>query len=218
MVSETGHNKPMGILGGTFDPVHHGHLRLALELYERLNLAEVRLIPTARSPLRAPPIANGAQRLEMIQAAIANVSGLTVDDRELRREGISYTVDTLRSLREEYSQRPLGLILGMDAFISLPQWHQWELLTIYAHLLVVHRPGQRLPTAHRMYDFLQAHRTYDVHELQSQPAGLIFMAEIPALTISASQIRALIAAGRSPRYLLPFTVLEIIRHYQIYGN
>ncbi|OQW94469.1 MAG: hypothetical protein BWK79_05780, partial [Beggiatoa sp. IS2] len=156
--------------------------------------------------------------LEMIQAAITNVPGLTVDDRELRRGGISYTVDTLHSLREEYPQRSLCLILGMDAFISLPQWHQWELLIIYAHLLIVHRPGQFLPTIHQMRDFLHAHRTYDLHELQSQPAGLIFMAEIPALTISASQIRALIAADRSPRYLLPFAVLEIIRHYQIYGN
>lgn len=212
------HNKPIGILGGTFDPIHHGHLRLAIELYERLDLAEVRLVPTSRSPLRDPPLATSKQRLEMIQAAIADIPGLTVDERELQREGISYTVDTLHSLREEYPQRPLCLILGMDAFMTLPQWRQWEFLIIYAHLLVVHRPGQSLPTLHRMRDFLHAHRTYDPRELQSQLAGLIFVAEIPSLTISASQIRALVAAGRSPQYLLPVTVLDIIHHYQLYGN
>jgi nicotinate-nucleotide adenylyltransferase len=112
-------NKPIGIFGGTFNPIHHGHLRLAIELYERLFLAEVRLIPSANPPHREPPAVSSQHRLEMVQAAIPEVTGLTVDDRELRREGFSYTVDTLASLRDEYPVQPLCLILGMDAFIGL---------------------------------------------------------------------------------------------------
>jgi len=117
-------HKPIGILGGTFNPIHHGHLRLAIELYERLSLAEVRLIPSANPPHREQPTVSSQHRLEMVQAAIPNITGLTVDDRELRRDGFSYTVDTLASLREEYPDQPLCLILGMDAFIGLPRWYQ----------------------------------------------------------------------------------------------
>jgi len=139
MTSHT-NNKPIGILGGTFNPIHHGHLRLALELYERLDLAKVLLIPSAYPPHRAQPSVSSQCRLEMVQAAIKGVKGLSVDDRELRRQRPSYTVDTLKSLREDYPYHSLCLILGMDAFLGLPSWHKWEQLITLAHFIVVTPP------------------------------------------------------------------------------
>ncbi len=210
-------NKPIGIFGGTFNPIHHGHLRLAIELYERLSLAEVRLIPSANPPHREPPTVSSQHRLEMVQAAIAEVTGLTVDDRELRREGFSYTVDTLASLRDEYPVQPLCLILGMDAFIGLPRWYQWERLISLAHFLIVRRPGTLLPTkGHIMYDFWQTYQAKTFDDLTKQSAGALWIEEIPALNISATQIRHLIATGKNPRYLLPQAVLAIINNNKLY--
>lgn len=208
--------KLMGLLGGTFDPIHHGHLRLAIEVYERLDLAEVRFIPAAQPPLREQPRVHAPLRLDMVQRAIAGVAGLCVDDRELQRPGPSYMVDTLQSLRTEYSTQPLGLILGMDAFLKLPQWYQWEKLITLAHLLVVHRPGQILPEIHGMNNFLNTHRVHHSEELVKQRDGFIFIVEIPALDISATQIRRLLASGKNPRYLLPSAVLEMIYQHKLY--
>ena len=210
------YKKPLGILGGTFNPIHHGHLRLALELYERLDLAEVRLLPSAHPPHREQPSVSSQLRLEMVQAAIKDVEGLSVDDRELRRTGFSYMVDTLSSLREDYPHCSLCLILGMDAFLGLPQWHKWERLITLANLLVVHRLGADLPEKHTMQDFLKAYQA-DSHEaLSKQTAGALWIEEIPVFNISATQIRGLIAAGKNTRYLLPVAVLDIINTHQLY--
>jgi nicotinate-nucleotide adenylyltransferase len=216
MITYTTNQQPIGLLGGTFDPIHHGHLRLAIELYERLELAEVRLIPSANPPHREPPSVSAQRRLEMVQAAIQGVAGLSVDDRELQRQQPSYMVDTLNSFREEFPHRPLCLILGLDAFMGLPSWYQWERLLTLAHLVVVRRLGTLLPEVHRMQDFLLTHQLRQPTELMNQPAGGIWIEEIPPLTISATQIRDLIATGRNPRYLLPLSVLEIINTHQLY--
>ena len=209
--------KVIGILGGTFDPVHHGHLRLAIELYERLNLAEVRLIPSAHPPHRRSPIASAPLRLQMLQSAIKGTPGLVVDDRELHRSGPSYMVDTLSSLREEYPHCSLCLILGMDAFINLPQWYQWQRLITLAHLLIVHRLGTKIPLFSVLQDFLSEHQTNHLADLTKQLTGYIWVAEIPLLSISATQIRYLMATGKNPRYLLPLAVLDIINTYQLYS-
>jgi nicotinate-nucleotide adenylyltransferase len=211
-------DKPIGIFGGTFNPIHHGHLRLALELYERLLLAEVRFIPSATPPHREQPSVSSQCRFEMVQAAIAGAEGLTVDDRELRRTGFSYTVDTLTSLREEYPQRSLCLILGMDSFLNLHRWYQWEQLITLAHLLVVRRPNTVFSSEQKntMWDFWKAHRTFQLENLTKQIAGTIWLEEIPTLDISATQIRHLIATGKNPRYLLPLAVLNIINKNQLY--
>lgn len=216
MINYTPNQHPIGLLGGTFDPIHHGHLRLAIELYERLELAEIRLIPSANPPHREPPSVSAQRRLEMVQAAIQGVDGLRVDDRELQRLKPSYMVDTLNSFREEFPHRPLCLILGLDAFMGLPSWYQWERLITLAHLVIVRRLGTLLPEVHRMQDFLLAHQLHQATELMNQPAGGIWIEEIPPLTISATQIRDLIATGRNPRYLLPLSVLEIINTHQLY--
>jgi len=216
MTSPIQPQKPIGILGGTFNPIHHGHLRLALELYERLDLAEVRLIPSARPPHREPPSINAEMRLAMVKLATKDATGLYVDDRELLRGGPSYMVDTLESLRQEYPHTPLFLILGMDAFMTLPHWHQWQRFITLAHLLVVRRPGKILPMVHIMRDFLNTYQVRSVKELLHQPAGHVLVQEIPALTISATQIRGLIANGKNPHYLLPESVLNFIHTHHLY--
>lgn len=216
MTNQTKSHQAIGILGGTFDPIHHGHLRLAIELYERLDLAKIHFIPAACPPHRYRPLASSTVRLEMVKVAIAGVKDFIADDCELRREGTSYTIDTLSILRETYPQQPLCLILGMDAFIGLPQWYQWEKLITLAHLLVVRRPGVLLPEVHKMRDFLLAHQFHTPEDLTYCPAGGIWVEEIPMLNISATQIRNLIATGRNPRYLLPEAVLELIHSHQLY--
>lgn len=206
----------MGILGGTFDPIHHGHLRLALEIYEALDLEAVRLIPLATPPHRIDPSAPAPLRLAMLQAAVNNESKLIADDRELRRKGLSYTVDTLSELREEYGDRPLCLIVGMDAFSALDTWHCWERLIELAHIAIAQRPEARLPPAGPVRELFERHTTQDPLDLHRGPAGRIALLTIPLLDISASRIRSLIASGRNPRYLLPEAVMALIDQHQLY--
>lgn len=208
--------KPIGLLGGTFDPIHHGHLRLALELYERLDLAEVRLIPSAYPPHRESPAVSAALRLEMVKAAIDGLEGVVADDCELMRPGPSYMVDTLKTIRETHGSRPVYMILGMDAFMNLHTWHRWKELLHYAHILLVRRPGKLLPMTHVMREFLDVNRAKTLDELQISAGGKIYVENIPPLTISATQIRGLLATGRNPRYLLPRPVLNLINSHQLY--
>ncbi|WP_069472431.1 nicotinate-nucleotide adenylyltransferase [Candidatus Marithrix sp. Canyon 246] len=199
----------IGLLGGTFNPIHNGHLRLALEIYERLSLAEVRLIPSAQPPHRAIPSVSSKLRLEMVQAAIAGVNGLIADDRELQRDGPSYMVDTLFSLRAEYPDNPLCLILGSDAFMNLNSWYQSTQIINLAHIIVVRRPNTVLTIQN-------INQTNQLNQLYTSKAGKIWVEELPDMAISATQIRDLIAAGNNPNYLLPLAVLDIINHNRIY--
>lgn len=211
--------KPIGLLGGTFDPIHHGHLRLALELYERLDLAEVRLLPAASPPHKNQPMADSQLRLAMVQAAVANVQGLIADGRELNRQGHSYTVETLQEIRAEMgAERPLYLIMGMDAFMSLSSWYQWEQLIHYAHLLVVRRPGALLPMVHQMQVFMREHQVSEDNPLTWQPSGTVIVEDIPGLMISSTQVRALLVQGKNPQYLLPESVLKLIYEQGLYGS
>ncbi len=199
----------IGILGGTFNPIHNGHLRLALEIYERLSLAEVRLIPSAQPPHRAVPSVSSQLRLEMVQAAISGVTGLTADDRELQRDGPSYMVDTLFSLRSQYPDNPLCLILGSDAFMNLDSWYQSTQIINLAHIIIVRRPNTVLATQ-------DINQTHNLNQLHTSKAGKIWVEELPDIAISATQIRDLIAAGKNPNYLLPLAVLDIINHNRLY--
>ena len=135
----------IGVLGGTFDPIHYGHLRTAFELWQALKLAEVRFLPTGNPPHRERTLADAALRVEMVRAAVADQPPFVVDDREVRRAGASYTVDTLTELRSENPERSLCLLLGMDAFLGLPNWHRWRELFDLAHVVVAHRPGWKAP-------------------------------------------------------------------------
>jgi len=208
--------KPVGILGGTFDPVHHGQLRLAIEMAEALDLAEVRLVPLYLPPHREPPTAPAALRLCMLNAGVADTPPLTVDDRELRRAGVSYTVETLAGLRGDLPGRPLCLILGMDAFAGLEGWQRWREIIGLAHLAVAKRPGSALSPSGPIQDVLDRHGVTERSDLHRREAGCLLIRDIPALDISASAIRARIAAGRSPRHLLPDAVLDLIERHSLY--
>lgn len=208
-------HKIIGILGGTFNPIHNGHLRLAIELYERLDLAQVRLIPAGCPPHKKQPSITNQQRLQMVQVAINGIQDLTVDDRELQRQGFSYTFDTLNSLRNDYPNNSLGLILGMDAFLGLSNWYKWEYLLDLAHIIVVGREQYDLSTT-TINSFLQKYKANTPQALTKQIAGKIWIQDIPTLNISATQIRAIIAAGKNPNCLLPPAVLDIINAQQLY--
>ena len=208
----------IGILGGTFDPVHCGHLRLALEIREQLSLGCVRLLPAPNPRLRETPRADVSRRLELLAAAVDGEPGLEVDARELDRDGPTYTVETLESFRQEFSDEMLVFILGMDSFQSLDHWHRWPDLLSLAHLVVAHRPGGSLPGPGPIADLLEQRRCDDVATLKAKPAGHIMICEPPLLDISATRVRALVAEGRSIRFLVPDKVIELINRTRCYTH
>lgn len=210
--------RPIAILGGTFDPVHNGHLRPVLELLEDLELAEVRFIPASQPPHRNQPIAKSKQRLAMLKLAIANQPGFVLDERELSREGPSYMVDTLHSLRSELGNRSLCLVLGMDAFEGLPKWHRWREIPDLVHLLIIHRPGSGLSSSEVLVELLGERKLHHSGALRERPAGGILFHPVTQLDISASRIREILAQGRSPRYLLPEPVWSYIREQGLYQS
>lgn len=205
----------LGIFGGTFDPVHYGHLRAALEVREIFRLEQVRLIPNFSPPHRGEPSASSAQRLAMLRLATADLPCVMIDTRELERAGPSYMVDTLQSLRGDFPERTLLLCIGVDAFNSLTGWHRWRELFDHAHIVVLTRPGYR---ATLRDDFFRARQVFAVDDLARQRAGKLLFQEITALDISASAIRHLIADRRDPRFLLPDAVLDYIYRHGLYQH
>ena len=207
---------PIGIFGGTFDPIHYGHLRTAFEMLQALSFAEVRFVPSGDPPHRGETYAKADLRLEMVQAATANESRFVVDDCELRRPGPSYTVDTLVAIRKELPDAPLGLILGMDAFLGLTGWHQWQELLSHAHIVVAHRPGWRAPDMGPLGEMLAERGTHRVDDLHNAPSGRIHIHAVTQLEISSTEIRELVAAGRDPRFLTPDVVRDVIVSSECY--
>jgi len=210
----------IGIYGGTFDPVHYGHLRSALEVKEALELEELRFLPCGQPPHRRMPEAPAHQRLKMLELALLHAApGFRIDTRELDREGPSYMVDTLVSLREEVAGEPLCLILGMDAFAGLPAWHRWRELFDQAHIVVMRRPdAPELDIDDAWAGLITGRRVTEKGRLRLKPAGLVYFVEVTQLAIAATQIRRLIQAGKDPRYLLPDAVLDLIREQQLYRS
>jgi nicotinate-nucleotide adenylyltransferase len=207
---------PIGIFGGTFDPIHFGHLRTAFELLQALRLSEVRFLPARNPPHRDVTVASAEQRLAMVQAAAQGQPGFIVDDREIHREGLSYSVDTMRTLRDDFPDRSLCLIVGMDAFLGLPKWHQWRELLELSHLVVAHRPGWRAPSMGPLGELLVDRGTGRIGDLHESLAGCIYIHAVTQLEISSTELRKLIAAGRDPRYLMPDAVRTIIEETGCY--
>jgi nicotinate-nucleotide adenylyltransferase len=206
----------IGILGGSFDPIHFGHLRTALDVMQAAGLDEVRFIPLHRAVHREQPETAPQLRLRMVQAALAGQTGFVADDRELSRAGDSFTVDTLRSLRRDFPRQSLCLLLGMDAFNQFAAWRRPQEILELAHLVVMHRPGAAAPDDGEARAFLAAHPCRGLENLRRQTAGLIHLQAVTQLEISSTRIRALVAAGESPRYLLPDAVLELIGQNRLY--
>lgn len=209
---------PIGILGGTFDPIHNGHLRLAVEAQEQCGLSEVHFIPSGTPPHRSTPRASATDRLHMVQLAVHNNHAFIADQRETYRTDACYTVDTLIALRAELgSQQPLCLLLGSDAFAQLHTWHQWPDLFGLAHIVVMQRPGQPLgnmlakadPDLLKEYSARLAPSPKVLHE---NPAGHIVVLNIPALEISSTDIRQRCVEGKNIHYLVPDTVAHYIQH------
>jgi nicotinate-nucleotide adenylyltransferase len=209
--------QPIGLFGGTFDPIHYGHLRTAFELWQMLRLTEVRFLPAGNPPHREQPLASAELRLRMVRAAVAGEPAFSVDDREMRRSGVSYSVETLAELRAEHPRRSLCLLLGMDAFLGLPHWHRWRELLELAHVVVAHRPGWKAPTQGPLGEVMVDHGTGSIRELHEQTAGRIYVHAVTQLEISSTELRQLIVGGRDPRYLVPDEVRRILLDTQCYA-
>lgn len=212
--------KAVGILGGTFNPIHFGHLRMAQELADTLNFDEVRFIPAANPPHKNTPAICAEHRAAMVGLAIADNPAFTFDNRELHRTGASYTIDTLLSLRTELgTQTSMTLFMGSDAFTKFDTWHRWEEIIRFCHIALVQRPQQqtetsRLPKA--LETFLHNHYTENGDDLHGSPAGFVTMRQVTALDISSTAIREAFQQQHSARYLMPDKVIDYIKTHQLY--
>jgi len=215
--------KPIGILGGTFDPVHNGHLHLATTFLKELDLAELRFIPLSNPPHRTAPQASPEQRLEMLKLAVENQANLNVDDCELQRHGVSYTIDTLKDLRTKFAESPLCLLMGMENFKTLNTWHQWGAFLGYTHIVIANRPGSDDKIHNEeIKNFMEPFMTTSVDDLHQQAAGCIMKLDIPMLDISSTKIRNNFLSGMKSNSksesLLPDKVLDFIQTHHLYNN
>ncbi|MCW8929569.1 MAG: nicotinate-nucleotide adenylyltransferase [Gammaproteobacteria bacterium] len=219
------YKQAIGVYGGTFDPIHFGHLRPNLELCEVLGLEHVRFVPAFLPPHKENPQTSVAQRLEMVELAIRDEAHFVLDDREIKREGASYTIDTLKSLRLDFPDTPLCLLMGMDAFASIDSWYHWQEILDYAHIVVSHRPGssfnehvgfneiQLWPDV--IQDFYQTHKA-DRASIHHSLSGKIRIEPVTQLSISATDIRNRLKNKHSVRFLMPEAVINLIKYYNLY--
>ena len=207
----------VGVFGGTFNPVHYGHLRSALELVERLQLEQLRLMPSASPPHRDAPECSAERRAAMVELAVTGEPRLVCDAREMQRPGKSYTIDSLIELRGELgAQQGLCMVLGCDAVQDIATWHRWQELLDWAHIVIIARPGWQLPRAGKLAQWLKAHQLESPELLRQRPCGGIVIEELRPLAISSTEIRDLLASGRSARYLMPQSVLDYIQTHTLY--
>ena len=212
--------QPIGILGGTFDPVHNGHLHLATTCLKELNLAEIRFIPLNNPAHRPAPVASPEQRLEMLSLAIGDHGLLKVDDCELQRDEVSYTIDTLKQIRGKIDETPLCMLIGMENFRTLNSWHQWQSLLDYAHIVIANRPmndnesSDSVLINEEMKNFMNNAITQSIEDLHQQAAGLILQLDIPMLDISSTHIRNNLESDS----LLPNKVLDFIQTHHLYNK
>ncbi|HEV2112246.1 MAG TPA: nicotinate-nucleotide adenylyltransferase [Gammaproteobacteria bacterium] len=202
--------RKIGIFGGTFDPIHYGHLRPALEILDALSLDSMLFIPAGQPPHRRAPRAGAELRLAMVRAAVQGERRFQVDERELRRSGPSYMADTLAELKREYPDTALVLVLGTDAFLGLSGWERWREIFDHAHVTVAHRPGWWLQAEGELASLLAERYVADAAEALKRPAGGILLRPVTQLEISSTRIREEAAAGRELRYLVPDAVRDLI--------
>jgi nicotinate-nucleotide adenylyltransferase len=210
----------IGILGGTFNPIHFGHLRLAEELADALQLEQVRFIPAANPPHKDTPAISAPQRAEMVKLAIADNDRFVLDDRELLRTGASYTIDTLQSLRNELgATASITLLMGSDAFTKFDTWHRWQEIINLCHIALVQRPqlgGNNTTLSKTLETFLHNHYSENCDDIHALPAGIVTMRQLTALDISSTAIRQALKCKDSVRYLMPDNVIDYIKSHQLY--
>lgn len=212
-------SRPLFLYGGSFDPVHAGHLHVARTLCDRFHPDRLDFVPAARSPLKGDGAPAG-DRLAMLRLAVAGQRDLGIDARELERPAPSFTIDTLRAVRQEQGPvRPILFILGLDSLLALPRWREWRALTEVAHLLTVHRPGERRSPSPGLAEWLNGRRCDDPDLLECSPNGRVFVVDIPPCDVSSTAIRHALARGDAPETLpLPPAVAQYIRqHPLLYG-
>ncbi len=205
------------LLGGTFDPIHFGHVQSASALMALFADCRTILVPSKIPPHRGTPSARPEQRLDMLQLAVADVSGLESDDCELRREGRSYTFDTLRGYRQQSDNQPLVFAMGADAWVTLPTWHRWRELCELAHLVIMMRPGtEALEEPSELSDWARSKTVDETGRLTEKAAGLICRVELTQFDVSATEVRQAIKNGVSTIDMLHPKVAEYIARHQLY--
>jgi len=210
------HRTTIGLFGGTFDPIHSGHLQIALALKQQLQLDEMRLLPCHIPPHRHAPAASAEHRAAMVKLALANCDELTIDELELLNPEPSFSVRTLAELRQSLGDEvSLCLAIGMDSLVNLTTWFRWQEILTLAHIVVANRPGWELPLNGEIADYLQAHRG-EVSDLHNESRGKIVIQELTPLPVSSTQIRALLARGESAQFLLPDAVWRYIQQQGLY--
>ena len=208
----------IGMFGGTFDPIHFGHLRTALELQTRLSLANVRFIPCNEPPAAKAPLLQARDRFNMVVAAIESEAAFIPDRREIDRGGVSYSVDTLASLRSEFPTTPIAMILGMDAFLSLTSWYRWDEILDLGHVVVAHRPGWQAPTDGSLASLINKHAAPQAGDLHRRLSGYVHVEAVTQLEISSTDLRRSISLGIDPKYLVPPSVRALILATECYAK
>lgn len=206
----------IGIFGGTFDPVHYGHLRAALEARELLEIEDFRLLPAGTPPHREGTMASAADRLSMLRLAVAAYPEFRVDDREVRREGRSFMSETLAGIRAEAGKTPILLIIGQDAANELDRWHDWRSLFDLAHIVIMRRPGARPSWKDELRDRMEDCLVKEAGQLRTASSGLVLPLQVTQLAISSTDIRERLREGRSARFLMPDAVIDYIEQNQLY--
>lgn len=206
----------IGIIGGMFDPVHNGHLRIALECKEALKLDQLHMVPCAVPPHREAPSATAEQRLEMLKVALENVNNIVADDREIQRLGASYTVDTLSSLREDFPHSKLFLIIGSDAFQYLDRWHRWQDILKLANIVIAKRPDYTNDRTSEVGRLLEKRFVSNLDKFLESDSGSIFIFKVRQLEISSSLVRGLFDENKSAQFLVPDSVLKYIKENNLY--